>query len=106
MQSGKIEITAHAKQRLAERMPNIHPKNYYGIVKAARYNGDTENFLRENNPQFAQYIFSRFHGNKSRSTEIRVYKNCVFIFVGNHGHSRTLRTVVDIPQRQLAKISI
>lgn len=102
----KIEITTHAKQRLKERMPTIHPKNYYGIVRAARYQGLTECFLRANHPQLAQYIFSRFHGNQSQSTEIRVYKNYVFIFCGNHGHSRTLRTVVDIPQQYLQKFSI
>ena len=91
-----IEITAHAKQRLAERMPEIQPKDYGRVAKAARYDGLTKYELLKENPKFAREVFQRFHQNNS--TEVRVYKDHVFIFCGNKGHSRTLRTVVDIPQ--------
>lgn len=102
MSRGKIEITYHAKQRLAERMPNIHPSNYYEMVCAARYKGENKNTLWKINPRLAQYICQRFYGN--HSTEIRVYKDHVFVFCGNRGHSRTLRTVVDIHEKFLVKI--
>lgn len=92
----RIEITAHAKQRLAERMPEIQRHDYERVVQSARYNGKTQHDLFKENPKFAQAVFKRF--GKNHSTEIRVYKDHVFIFCGNKGHSRTLRTVVDIPQ--------
>lgn len=96
IQMKKIEITAHAKQRLSERMSEIQLKDYNKVVQAARYNGKTKQELLKENPAFAKAVFQRFHQNNS--TEIRVYKDHVFIFCGNKGHSRTLRTVVDIPQ--------
>ena len=92
----KIEITAHAKQRLLERMPEIQPRDYERVAQSARYKGKTKYDLLKENPKFAQEVFRRFH--KNNSTEVRVYKNRVFIFCGNKGHSRTLRTVVNIPQ--------
>ena len=92
----KIEITAHAKQRLLERMPEIQPADFNRIAKEARYNGKTYQALLKENPKFAKAVFKRFYANNS--TEVRVYKNCVFIFCGNKGHSRTLRTVVNIPR--------
>ena len=100
MQMKKIEITAHARQRLLERMPEIQPRDYERVVQSARYNGKTKHDLLKENPKFAQEVFKRFR--KNNSTEVRVYKNHVFIFCGNKGHSRTLRTVVDIPQYILA----
>ena len=96
IQMKKIEITAHAKQRLSERMPDLNFKDYDRIVQLARYKGLTEYELSKDNPKFAREVFKRFSCNKS--TEIRVYKDHVFIFCGNKGHSRTLRTIVDIPQ--------
>lgn len=92
----KIEITAHAKQRLSERMPEIQPRDYNRVVQLARYNGKTKHELYLENPAFAKAVFQRFRQNNS--TEVRVYKDCVFIFCGNKGHSRTLRTVVNIPR--------
>ena len=96
----KIEITNHARQRLSERMPEIQPRDYEKVVQSARYNGKTKHDLLKENPRFAQEVFKRFH--KNNSTEVRVYKDHVFIFCGNKGHSRTLRTVVNIPQYILA----
>ena len=95
-QKRKIEITAHAKQRLSERMPDVQPRDYERMAQSARYNGKTKQDLLRENPKFARAVFSRF--GKSNSTVIRVYKDHVFIFCGNKGHSRTLRTVVNIPQ--------
>lgn len=102
MLRGKVEITTHAKQRLAERMPNIHPSNYYDMVRAARYKGESKSSLWKTNPRLAQYICQRFYSN--HSTEVRVYKDHVFVFAGNHGHSRTLKTVVNIHEKVLAEI--
>ena len=96
----KIEITGHARQRLLERMPEIQPADYNRLAKEARYNGKTHSILLKENPAFAKEVFKRFHANNS--TQIRIYKDHVFIFCGNKGHSRTLRTVVDIPQYILA----
>ena len=100
IQMKKIEITAHAKQRLLERMPEINPKDYDRVVQSARYKGKTRHDLFKENPKFAHEVFKRFH--KNNSTEVRVYKDRVFVFCGNKGHSRTLRTVVNIPQYILA----
>lgn len=94
MKYGKIKITTHARQRLKERMPEINPSNYNQVVQAARYKGLTRSDLEKNYPRLAKYIKQRFRYNNS--TEIRVYKNCVFIFCGDNHHSRSLRTVVDI----------
>lgn len=92
----KIDITMHARQRLSERMPEIQPKDYDKVAQIARYKGKTEHDLYRENPVFAKAVFQRFRQNNS--TEVRVYKDRVFIFCGNKGHSRTLRTVVNIPQ--------
>ena len=100
MQMKKIEITAHARQRLSERMPAINPKDYDRIVQSARYRGLTEHELFRDNPKFAKEVFKRFR--KNNSTEVRFYKDHIFIFCGNKGHSRTLRTVVNIPKYILA----
>jgi hypothetical protein len=96
MQMKKINITVHARQRLSERMPEIAPRDYEKVVQMARYKGKTKHELYKENPQFATAVFQRFKQNNS--TEVRVYKDHVFIFCGNKGHSRTLKTVVNIPQ--------
>jgi hypothetical protein len=100
MQMRKIEITTHAKQRLSERMPEINPRDYERMVQSARYRGLTEHELFKESPKFAKEVFKRFH--KNNSTEVRFYKDHIFIFCGNKGHSRTLRTVVDVPEYILA----
>ena len=92
----KIEITSHARQRMAERMPEVKPCDYDKIAKAARYEGITQYQLSQTNPRLAKSIFQRFHWNNS--TQVRIYKDHAFIFCGNKGHSRTLRTVIDIPK--------
>lgn len=100
MKKKKIEITAHAKLRLAERMPEIQSRDYNRVAQSARYYGQTKHELLQKSPKFAYELFKRFR--KNNSTEIRVYKDHVFIFCGTKGHSRTLRTVVDIPKNILA----
>ena len=80
-QMKKIEITAHARQRLSERMPEIQPRDYDKVVQSARYKGKTKHDLLKENPKFAQAVFKRFQ--KNHSTEVRVYKDHVFIFCGN-----------------------
>ena len=94
---GKITITAHARQRLQERAPQINSRDYLAFVGAARYCGYTRDYLRRNHPEIEQYVYSRYGMNNS--TEIRVYKGYVFIFCGNSHKARTLRTVVSLPER-------
>lgn len=96
----KIEITEHARQRLMERMPEVDSSQYAQVVQCARYKGKTASQLKKENPQFAKALMKRFY--KDNSTEIRVYRNHVFIFFGSHGHSRRLKTVVDIPKHILS----
>ena len=100
MNMKKIEITEHARQRLMERMPEINIKQYNQIVQCARYKGKTEYDLRKENPIFANALLKRFR--RDNSTEIRVYKDHVFVFFGNNRHARTLKTVVNIPPHILA----
>ena len=96
----KIEITEHARQRLMERLPEVNVNQYSQVVQYARYKGKTEYDLKKENPKFASALLRRFR--KDNSTEIRVYKNCVFIFFGTKHHARRLKTVVNIPQHILA----
>ena len=80
MQMKKVDLTYHAKQRMAERMPDIQQKDYEKIAQSARYKGKTKYDLLKENPKFANAIFQRFKANNS--TEVRVYKDHVFIFCG------------------------
>jgi hypothetical protein len=96
----KIEITEHARQRLMERMPEVHSSQYTQVVQYARYKGKTEDQLKKENPAFAKALMKRFY--KDNSTVIRVYRNHVFVFFGSSGHSRKLKTVVDIPKHILS----
>ena len=94
MQRSKISITQHAKQRLAERVPEIRSCDYNSFVCSARYNGESIAELRWSNPRMANYISSNFDwGN---STKIKFYRNCVFVFSGNSHKAHTLVTVVNL----------
>lgn len=94
MQRSKISITHHAKQRLSERVPEIHPCNYNSFVSSARYNGQSIAELRSSNPLIANYISSNF--NWGNSTKVKYYKNCAFVFSGNSHKAHTLVTVVNL----------
>ena len=90
----KISITEHAKQRLSERVPELRSSDYYGFVSTARYSGATLHDLRYNNPEIASYIAKHFNANNS--TQLRHYRNCVFVFSGNSHKAHTLVTVVNL----------
>ena len=92
----KIEITYHAKQRLAERVPDIHPSNYTQFVMSARYNGAPIGDFN-NNPEMLEYLYKYFRSDNS--TQLRVYRDCVFVFRGNKGKARTLVTVVKMHEQ-------
>ena len=92
-QRAKIEITYHARQRLAERVPDIHPSNYTQFVMSARYNGAPISYFRDK-PEMLEYLKKYFYSDNS--TQLRIYHDSVFVFRGNKGKSRTLVTVVNI----------
>lgn len=95
-QRAKIEITYHAKQRLAERVPDIHPSNYSQFVMSARYNGSPISYFYDK-PEILNYLKKYFRSDNS--TQLRVYRDCVFVFKGNKGKARTLVTVVNIREQ-------
>ena len=95
MNTRTISITSHAKSRLRERLPSVHPKNYVRIVHAARYTGLTLSELNLHSPAIANYVRKSFCSDKT--CQLRYYSNCIFVFRGNRGHARTLVTVVDLP---------
>lgn len=97
-----VNISAHARQRLKERFPEIEEKDYARICKKARYEGLLPT-MPEVHPLISKFVSSHYHGNNS--TQVRIYNNGVFIFCGVHGHARTLRTVVKIPQSILDKVN-
>ena len=94
MQRRKISITQHAKQRLAERVPEIRACDYNSFVSSARYNGKSIAELKDSNPRMADYISSNFGWDNS--TKIKFYRNCAFVFSGNSHKARTLVTVVNL----------
>lgn len=94
MEKRKINITHHARKRLSERVPEIHPREQNAVVSAARYNGKSIAELKQEEPQIANYILHHFKRNKS--TKIKFYRGCVFVFRGNGHKARTLITVVNL----------
>ena len=90
----KVEITAHARQRLRERFPNVPESVFQTFVSSARYSGTDIREIEKRDPKRAEWVKTRFRYNKT--TRIILYKNGIFVFSGNHGHVRTLVTVVNI----------
>ncbi len=88
-----ITITSHAKQRLSERLPQVPKTQWEQLVYNARYKGLTDNQI---NGETKNWVSTTFK--KDNSTQLRFYKNSVFIFSGNTHHCRTLVTVVNCPQ--------
>ena len=101
METRKISITSHARQRLAERMPDVHRDCYNGLVHTARYSGLTLSDLEKEAPELAVYIAQQFKGDNS--TQIRYYRKCVFIFKGNKHKSHTLVTVINLTDLPFAQ---
>ena len=95
-----VTISFHARQRLRERLPEVDEREYKNFVKRARYDGKSLD-----DPSLPAHIYKfvrkRFHSNNS--TKIIIYNNAIFVFCGNKGHARTLRTVVNIPEHILNK---
>lgn len=90
----KIQIYAHAKRRLSERVKYVRSCDYNGFVNTARYSGMTLYDLSIDKPQIASYIRKNFK--TDNSSQIRFYKGCVFLFSGNKGKAHTLVTVVNL----------
>jgi hypothetical protein len=90
-----ITITSHAKQRLSERLPQIPKSQWEQLAYNARYKGLTDNQLQTTNEidsNTKSWVFNTFK--KDNSTQLRLYKDTVFVFSGNSHHCRTLVTVV------------
>ena len=92
-----ITITAHAQQRLEERI-GINMYSTYGyrswshMTKEARYSGMTLQTM----PEVAyQYCCKHNLVNRmNNSSQVRLLNNYFFVFRGNGGHARTLVTVI------------
>lgn len=89
-----IKITRHAMQRLIERVGSHQGYASWGsLVQNARYNGKTP--LNMTDKEYAWYL-SRVR-NRYQSSQIRMMGGFAFFFKGNHGHARTLVTVIKLP---------
>ena len=87
----KVKVTVHARSRLSTRCSQFQPNDYVSIATAARYNGKTiPNLPIKQARWVAKHFCYKFN-----TSQIRVYKNVVFIFAGSH--SRTLITVYRLP---------
>ena len=91
----RVKLTAHAKQRLEERAPHIHKKDYDTFVQGARYKGlnITDSRLDD---KIRKYVWSHF--SKKVGESLIVYRGYVFVFYGDGHHNRTLKTVVKLPE--------
>lgn len=85
-----IEITDHAMRRLRERIGGEKNAQQWGAyVKKARYDGaQIGSFTEEEMNNFRRQC--RFF---NHSEKITLYDGYWFVFCGNSGHSRTLKTV-------------
>ena len=92
----QILVTPHAKCRLAERAPHINPKDYTKFAQSARYKGLNVTDIRLDD-KIRKYILSHYRKNNSES--LIAYRGYIFIFCGNSRHNRTLKTVVELPER-------
>lgn len=87
----KVKITFHARERLKERCKEFNPIDYINIATSARYRGaKVENLSKKEQAWLKHHFNLRY-----RSSQIRIYKDVIFIFAGNH--SRTLITVYKMP---------
>lgn len=90
----RIKITTHAKQRLRERLPEVHPNNYQTLVSAARYRGTPVEYLIYFDPMLLDYVENHF--DDDNITHLRYYHGCIFVFRGPKRKGRVLVTVVNI----------
>ena len=93
----KIVISRHARERLAQRLPQVNPKQYNLIVSNARYLGKVPATL----PVEVSTYINRI--TKSDSSILRVYKDNVFVFRGK-GNGHQLVTVFPLKERFSLKI--
>jgi hypothetical protein len=89
-----ITITRHAQQRIIERAPHIPQKQHLDFSYNARYKGIPDNHFCG---EFKNWLACAYRQNNS--TQIRVYKNYVFVFSGNNHKSRTLVTVIPVKEQ-------
>lgn len=88
-----IEITQHAMKRLKQRVKTHGTyRSWQLLVRTARYRG--QNYLSMTQEQY-DYVRKHFKKNNfTSSTEIRFLDGFFYVFAGNHGHARTLITVI------------
>ena len=88
----KVKITFHARERLKERCKEFNSIDYINIATSARYRGSKVEELSKKERAWLKHHFNL----RYRSSQIRIYKDVIFIFAGNH--SRTLITVYKMPE--------
>lgn len=86
----RVILSHHARRRLSERFPEINKKQYRQLATAARYKGLTAAQLEQSNSNIAEYISTLL---KYNSSQIRVYKDIIFIFRGQSTNAHVLVTV-------------
>lgn len=88
-----VEISQHAMLRLRERVVNhAGYRDWQDLVRTARYKGKTKN-------EMTTYEYDWYMNNIRSiypSSQVRILNGFAFIFMGNHGHARTLITVIRI----------
>lgn len=90
----RIVISKHARERLAQRLPQVNPNQYNLIVSNARYLGTTPSKL---SAEVSTYI-NRI--TKSKSSILRLYKDNVFVFRGK-GNGHQLVTVFPLKDKYM-----
>lgn len=96
----KMIITAHAKQRAAERTNFCLKKDKLKeTALTARYKGlDFDKIAPQDVGGREIYAYLKENLKISASTDkFKFYKNYIFVFCGEN--SRTLRTIINIPQK-------
>jgi hypothetical protein len=88
-----VHITEHAMQRLQERVVTHDGfRNWKQLVKKARYEGEIlYGFTDEEYKWYEENISGLFN-----SSQVRLMNGFAFLFMGNHGHARTLVTVIKV----------
>lgn len=88
-----MEVSAHAFNRINERICPVHSmREARKIAREAYENGYTADQLRPEFKHLARYLDFKKQGESVR-TEIRLYKECLWLW---NGRKKILRTVYPI----------
>ena len=88
-----MEVSVHAFNRINERVQSVKSmREAKKITEQAYKNGYTANQLRPEFKHLARYLDFKMQGESAR-TEIRLYKECLWLW---NGRKKILRTVYPI----------